>query len=86
MAISLNEALSITADREIPFSLKFVSLDANRRSGGEIIELPEAVRSGASHNTKQNDTIVVKAIGRKVHPYTVHNHLILEVNGQEIFI
>ncbi len=86
MAISLNEALSITEDRERPFSLKFVSLDINRRSGGELIELPEAIRRGASHNMKQNDTIAVKAVGRKAHPYTAHNLLILEVNGQEDYI
>lgn len=86
MSISLTDALAITEDGSLPFGIKFISCDLNRNRGGEVIDLPMAFRTGASHNRKQNDTIVVKAAGREQHPYTVHNHLILEVNKQEIFI
>jgi hypothetical protein len=86
MAISLNEALAITEDRYRPFDIKFVAFDANRRKGGQLIELIGCERRGASHNMKVNDTISVARKGIDSHPYTIHNHLILEVNKQEVFI
>lgn len=86
MAIQLREALNITEDTERFFSIKFVSFDKNRKKESEKIFLPTCVRVGASHNRKANDTIVVQPIDRNVHPYTVHIHLIQEVNGQEVFI
>lgn len=86
MGVQLREALSITEDPLVPFSIKFVSYDAGRKTGGEIITLPRCTRTGANHNRKKNDTTVVKPIDRVSHPYVVHNHLILEVNEMEVFI
>lgn len=84
--ISLLDALQITENNTVPFGIKFVSFDRTRKTGGEIIELTNAVRTGASHNMKANDTISVKQIGMDRHPYTVHIHLIKEINNQEVFI
>lgn len=86
MSISLLDALQITEDSSIPFGIKFVSFDESRKKGGEIIELNDCVRVGASHSMKNNDTISVKQRGMKKHPYTVHTHMILEVNNQEVFV
>lgn len=80
----LREALAITEDPERPFSIDYVSVDKTRRTGGEIIKLPAVVRVGASHNRKQNDTIVVKPTDRAEHPYTVHIHLITRINNIEV--
>lgn len=86
MAISLNDALSLLQDPLKPGSIEFVSYDENRKTGGEVIRLPSVVQVGASHNKKQNDTIVVKPVDRTAHPYPVHIHFILKVNNNEIFI
>jgi len=86
MAISLHEALSITEDRTKPCQIKFVAFDNTRKKGGELIELTKAVRMGASHNQKQNDTIVMKQTGNNHHPHTIHNFLIIEVNHNEVFV
>lgn len=86
MAISLNEALSITEDRTRLFDITYVSLDIARKKGGEVIALAGCQRAGASHNMKNNDTISVVRPNAPHHPYTIHNHLILEVNKQEVFI
>lgn len=86
MAISLFDALQITEDYTRPFSIKFVALDKARKTGGQIIELNNAIRAGASHSMKRNDTVSVKILGARRHPYIIHTHLILEVNKQEIFI
>lgn len=85
MAISLNDALKITEDSSRPFDIKFVSLDQNRKTGGEAITLIDCRRTGASHGMKENDTISVAQNQRPGHPYAIHNFLILEVNGQEIY-
>lgn len=86
MAIPLNEALSITEDTTRPFSIKWCTYDENRKTGGKILKLDNAVRVGASHNRKANGTIVVKQLGNSHHPHTIHNPLIIEVNGQTVFI
>lgn len=89
MAIKLAEALDIMVDKEDslrPFDIEFVSYDESRNSGGELISLKNCKQVGASHNRKSNGTVVVKQIDRDSHPYTVHHHLILKVNDQEIFI
>lgn len=86
MAISLAAALEITKDSNRPFQIKYVTYDRNRGTGGELIELTEAVRIGSSHNQRVNNTINVKQLNAGHHPHTVHAHLILEVNNQEIYI
>jgi len=85
--MQLREALTIMEDTSRAFSIKFASFDQNRNLGiSEIIELENCVQVGASHNRKKNDTTVVKQIHGERHPYTVHNHLIISVNNDRIFI
>jgi hypothetical protein len=86
MSLSLLDALQITEDVMHPFAIKFVTLDKTRKTGGEVIELNNAVRVGSKHNMKDNDIINVKQIDSHHHPHHVHTHLILEVNHQEIFL
>lgn len=84
--LMLRDALSILEDKLVPFSIKFCSFDGTRNKGGEVISLPSAIQVGASHNRKINDTVVVKPTDRQAHPYTVHTHLIMEVNNLEVVI
>jgi len=86
MAISLIDALGITEEKSRPFAIRFVTFDASRKKGGQIIDLSNAVRVGTSHNQKDNDTITVKQLNNSHHPHTVHTHLILSVNNNQIFI
>lgn len=85
MAISLHEALCITEEPR-PFHIKWVGYDDSRNRGGDVMEMEDAIRVGASHNRKENETIVVKKKGSDLHPHTIHNHLIMEVNNQPVFI
>jgi hypothetical protein len=86
MALSLHDGLNITEDSQRPFAIEFVTFDQSRKKGGEIIKLTNAVRVGAKHNQKANDTISVKQIGNSNHPYIVHTHLILSINEQQLFV
>lgn len=86
MGVSIHEALSITEDSTMPFSIEFASFNAATNQGGKIIELPACKRVGASHNRKANDTIVVQPLNNAGHPYTIHQFMILKVNGMEVFV
>ncbi len=86
MAISLASALQITKDNSRNFQIKYVAFDRSRRTGGSIIELTDAFRVGSNHDQVNNNTITVKQSNNRHHPHTVHTHLILEVNKQEIYI
>lgn len=113
--ITLKEALA-HMDSGKPFSLKVVAFDKKRRSGGQILEYPEAVllqSSNAEEQGKRGATRLEQlrqqayeqasrkpnhgthftrniqllqdghpiAIVKKIHPA-----LLLEFNGQEVFI
>ncbi len=82
--ILLNDALAILEDTTRPATVKYCTYDASRGSGGKIITLEKVVQVGASHNRKNNDTIILKPVDRVEHPYTVHMHLLMEVNRQVI--
>lgn len=84
--LMLRDALTLMEDKLVPFSIKFCSYDFARNKGGEVISLPAAIQVGADHNRKKNDTVVVKPTDRQAHPYTVHTHLIMEVNNLEVVI
>lgn len=84
--LQLREALGIMDDTSKPFSIEFTTYNKALNTGGEIIRLNKCVQVGASHNRKKNDTTVVKQVDRNVHPYPVHNHLIISVNDMEVFI
>lgn len=84
MAISLIDALAITEDTRQPFQIKFVSFNRDKRTGGKVIELPNAHRMGAKFKLSSKDMIAVSQ--DHGHPYPVHIHLITEINNQPIYI
>lgn len=84
MAISLIDALDITEDKRQSFQIKFISFNKDKKTGGDVIELPRAHRMGAKFNLSKQDMLSVSQ--DRGHPYPVHAHLILEVNHQSVFI
>jgi hypothetical protein len=83
--IALNDALGVM-EMGSPFQIKFVTADRGRKIGGKIIELTKAVKVGAKHNQKNNETITLKQVINDGHPYPVHIHLITEFNHQKVFL
>lgn len=83
--IALNDALGVMGTGE-PFSIKYVTANRSKKTGGKVIFLPKAVKVGASHNQKDNETITLKQLGNDTHPYPIHIHLILEFNNQKVHI
>lgn len=86
MPISLIDALNQTEDKSRTFQIKWVTLNKEKRTGGQVIELTRAVRMGAKYKLSGQDMIVVKQKGSGSHPYPVHIHLITEFNNQPVFI
>jgi hypothetical protein len=84
-AIALTDALGTMGIGDT-FHIKFITYDANRKTGGKVIELSQAFKVGAKHNQKNNETITVKQHGNTHHPHAVHIHLITEFNHQKVFI
>lgn len=84
MAISLIDGLAITEDDSKEFSIKFVTFNKSKATGGQIIELNKCKRVGGKYILEKQDMIsVAQPHG---HPYPIHTHLILEVNHQPIFL
>lgn len=86
MAISLIDALAQTEDKTKAFQIKWIAFNKSKKTGGEIMELTMAKRTGAKFNLSNNDMIVVKQKGNSNHEYPIHTHLIVEFNHQPIFI
>ena len=84
--ITLQNALAdINAHPDEPFSIVYVSYDKNRKEKrGRIISLDNAIKSGASHNTVQNQTIGLRPSGNSTHIHTAHIHTIVVYNGQMV--
>ena len=83
----LRDALTVMQDKSLPFQIKFVTLDVKRKTGGEILELTNAVKVGSKRvDMKANDLINIKQLGNTNHPHYVHVHLITEFNHQTISI
>lgn len=81
--IHLNDALNIMSERDKPFNLKFVTCDLEKNTGGEIIEMTDALRCGLPYESKQR--IGVKLQNEVGHPIAVHQKLIIEFNGEKVF-
>lgn len=75
-----------TINKGLPFQIKFVTCNATKNTGGEIIEIKEAIKSSATFNLKANDMISVRDANGGGHPYPVHIHLITEFNNQKVAI
>lgn len=80
--MKLAEALR-TMDKG-PFSIRYVSLDRTRRTGGKMCYMERAVRCGAKHSLQRNRQIAIRDAGGKGHPVPVHLMLITRVNNEPV--
>ncbi len=69
------------------FQLKFVSLNKQKGSGGDIIELTKAFRVQKSAVALKRDGIInVKQKDNADHPHYVHIDLITEFNHEKVYL
>lgn len=66
----------------VPFSITWCLYDRNRRTGGEIRTLKNAVRAGAAHHLGRARQVAVKPADGSGHNIPIHLRLILRVNGE----
>lgn len=66
------------------FCILFMTLDVNRNTGGEMIELTNACKCGLPPNCKGHDMRGIKDM-ETGKPYAVHNRLIFQYNKQNIY-
>lgn len=78
--ITLAAALQQMEHGKIPFHIRFVSFNKSTGTGGKIIELDSAIKTGSKYNLNNNDMISVAKSDGSDHPYPVHVHLITEFN------
>lgn len=81
--IHLDDALTAMKDKTRPFSISFVTCSADKKKGGEIIKLDNAVECGLPYKSKQR--IGIKQLNNSHHPFAVHIHLITEYNNEKVF-
>ncbi|OFY87844.1 MAG: hypothetical protein A3F72_02945 [Bacteroidetes bacterium RIFCSPLOWO2_12_FULL_35_15] len=84
--ITLGDALRQMEASKKAFQLKFVTCNLSKNTGGELIELTAAFKTGAKYNMKRNDLITVRQENSADHPYPVHIHLITELNHKKVII
>jgi hypothetical protein len=68
----------------VPFSITWVTLDRQRRTGGKVKRMERAVRCGASHSLQRNRQIAVKPADGSGHVTPIHLRLILRVNNEPV--
>jgi hypothetical protein len=85
MGLSLIDGLAQTEDKSQTFHIKFVTYNDEKQKGGQIIELPRAFRTNAKYTLENKDMICVRQDNTD-HPYTIHTHLITEINNQPIYL
>ena len=68
----------------MPFSITWVTLDRNRKTGGKVRKEDKMVRCGASHSLQRNRQLAVKPADGSGHPIPIHLRLILRVNGEPV--
>ena len=81
--IHLNDALAAMKDKQAPFAIAFVTCSSDKKTGGEIIRLDNAVECGLPYKSKQR--IGIKQLNNSHHPFAVHIRLITEYNGDKVF-
>lgn len=69
-----------------PFSLKWVTFDHKRKTGGEILEVDGHVVSKLEHDTRENGTIGINNPTNSHHIIAVHTWLILKINGLTVLL
>lgn len=65
-------------------TMKVVTLDFERNTGGKRITLQQAQITGSNHSTKKNGTVTLREHHRYQEPITVHVALIEEFNGRPV--
>jgi hypothetical protein len=85
MGISLIDGLAQTEDKTRTHHIKFVTYNEDKQKGGQIIELPRAFRTTAKYDLEKQDMICVRQ-DNEDHPYTIHTHLIIEINHQPVYL
>lgn len=69
---------------KVTFSVKYVTFDRTRKTGGDIKELTGVRKIGSAFHQKNRQMINVQAPGNSRHPYPIHIRLILEFNGEKV--
>lgn len=87
VSIKLQDALkeinrSNSGGAHHPFSIEFVTFNAEKKTGGELIALENAIRCGLPENSDKNHEIGITAVGNSHHPYQVHTNLITKFNDR----
>ncbi len=88
-SVNYHDALAIMDQRDgrgvpIPFRISFVTLDRNRRTGGQLKTLDAVIRCGARHSLIRSRQIAVKRVDGNGHPYPIHLRLITRINGEPV--
>ena len=63
--IHLNDALAAMKDKQAPFAIAFVTCSSDKKTGGEIIRLDNAVECGLPYKSKQR--IGIKQLNKPKH-------------------
>ncbi|MBC7416642.1 MAG: hypothetical protein H7325_00620, partial [Pedobacter sp.] len=66
------------------FSILFMTLDTNRNTGGELIELRNAAKCALPPNCKAHEMRGIKDLDTGK-PYPVHNRLIFKFDNKPIY-
>jgi len=87
--LDLNEALKDMKTKDYrdgggTFSIAFITCNRDKRTGGDIISIKNAHSCGLPPKCKGHEMRGVKDMDTGK-PYAVHNRLIIEYNGHEIF-
>jgi len=81
--ISEKDALAIIKSGA-PFSIQFITADANRGTGGKRITSGDAVKRGSNHEEIKNGTITIELRDQGNRVISVHRKLIEFVNNQQV--
>lgn len=89
MAIEIKDVLTDMKTKDYrdggkTFSIKFMTCNREKKTGGDIIELKTAHQCGLPPNCKGHEMRGIKDM-ETGKPYAVHNRLMLEYDGQEIY-
>jgi hypothetical protein len=66
------------------FDITFVTCDRNRKRGGEVIELKDAIRVRPPGYQEELGKITVSTLHNDHHPTSIDPYLILFINGEQV--
>jgi len=68
------------------FSICFFTYSRTKKTGGEMIELKNAVKTGLPFSLKDSQMIGVKVPKSSHHPIAVNTRLITRFNGEKVVL